>query len=156
MTSGTLTVPLSCGCRQTVRAPRPDPGTEFFCRKHNDYATVLDDSAERIRIKCLDCPLGRSFGTDESAANRSASRHVIKQSHRVAIYKGSKELEIIAPQGRSLPYDSLLNRRRTLATGMQRQLRDSVTKSLPANDGGTGRVMDGRNEGQTKGQKDVR
>lgn len=125
-------VTLSCGHSTLWGAPWPKFGETVYCRRCVDYRRVRS-VIDEYRVRCGQCPLSRAYGQDLEGAQRVASRHVMKFSHTVTVWEGNRVVETIAPQGDSLPYDSVLAKRTRNVKEHQRALLDYID-SLPNRD----------------------
>jgi hypothetical protein len=89
-----MTVRLNCG------HTRPDDrvqGGEAYCGRCFGVRQVIAHYGE-YHVKCVTCPYGRKFGTDQAAASRAALRHQKVSGHAVRcgpiMYRASTQIPL--------------------------------------------------------------
>jgi hypothetical protein len=123
---------LSCGCERYFPSPYPQEDDEVYCLKCQREVYVIAGTNRVVRVKCRNCHVSRSYGTDEASAKRAASRHAIKYTdHIVDIKRGGQIIETISQNSETLPFQSVVAERRAFTGQHQASLRNVVTKSLP-------------------------
>jgi hypothetical protein len=133
-----IAVLLSCKHEVYLRAPYPKIGDEQYCVRCTTYHKVTAMGHE-YQVACNDshCRFAHKYGDNLDAAERSASKHVMRYtSHTVNVYQSGKLLTTIAQQDSVLPevttpYGGVLRRRSEIAKNNQKLLRDVLdgTKS---------------------------
>lgn len=124
---------LSCNHSILFRPPYPRARDTVWCKRCSLDVTVIA-VAETYGIVCDTCPrYSRRYGTDMDAAQRAASRHVLKYPrHSIEIRKGPTLIERVTNQGTQdeLPFAQVLSKRATQVAQSQRLLREMTDRTI--------------------------
>ena len=102
MPSNHQPVPVLLECFHTLLlAPPPAVGDELYCRYCQAYTHVAK-GGDSWSVRCTGCTFGRSYGTDEGQARRSATKHANGRHHKVLVKEGKVWRATINGDGETL------------------------------------------------------
>jgi hypothetical protein len=110
-------------------SPPPKIGDELWCR-YCRAATKVAKGADAWSIRCTGCRHGRSYGTDEGQARRSAVKHANKTGHPVLVKEGRVWRATVDGKGASLPEAETVNDWTKKNPGHQGGLRTLLNRDL--------------------------
>jgi len=95
--------PVLLECFHTVSfTPPARVGDQVYCRRCGKSTRVMK-GGEAWSVRCTGCTFGRSYGTDEGLARRSAARHANARHHPVLVKEGKAWRATVGGDDQAVP-----------------------------------------------------